>query len=137
MPPLTSANRKSTLWTPEEAAVVFVLGGPGVGKGTQCALLVKDYGFKHLSAGDLLRAEQNRPGSELAELIKKHIKEGVIVPMEITIQLLENAMKDVIDKEGKHKFLIDGTLRTALTLHILSEPLLKNGSTPSIQRSKL
>ena len=108
MPPLTSANRKSTLWTPENAAVVFVLGGPGVGKGTQCALLVKDYGFKHLSAGDLLRAEQNRPGSELAELIKKHIKDGVIVPMEITVQLLENAMRDTMDKEDKHKFLIDG-----------------------------
>ena len=38
--------------------VVFVLGGPGVGKGTQCSKLVQDFQFKHLSAGDLLRAEQ-------------------------------------------------------------------------------
>lgn len=46
--------------------VYFVLGGtattlkdigPGAGKGTQCANLVKTYGFVHLSAGDLLRAE--------------------------------------------------------------------------------
>jgi cytidylate kinase len=36
--------------------VVFVLGGPGAGKGTQCANLVRDYDFEHLSAGDLLRA---------------------------------------------------------------------------------
>lgn len=108
MPQLTSANRGSTLWTPEQAAVVFVLGGPGVGKGTQCAFLVKDYGFKHLSAGDLLRAEQHREGSELAGLIEKYIREGNIVPMEITIQLLENAMKDAMEKEGKHKFLVDG-----------------------------
>ena len=35
--------------------VVFVLGGPGVGKGTQCALLVEKFGLVHLSAGDLLR----------------------------------------------------------------------------------
>jgi len=34
-----------------------VLGGPGSGKGTQCAKLVEDYGFTHLSAGDLLRDE--------------------------------------------------------------------------------
>jgi len=31
--------------------------GPGAGKGTQCALLAKEFGFVHLSAGDLLRAE--------------------------------------------------------------------------------
>jgi hypothetical protein len=39
--------------------VIFVLGGPGSGKGTQCARIVRDYGFEHLSAGDLLRAEIN------------------------------------------------------------------------------
>ena len=40
--------------------VVFVLGGPGAGKGTQCALLVEEYGVVHLSAGDLLREERAR-----------------------------------------------------------------------------
>ena len=38
--------------------VVFA-GGPGSGKGTQCAKIVENFGFEHLSAGDLLRAEQN------------------------------------------------------------------------------
>ncbi len=38
-------------------------GGPGSGKGTQCAKIVDSYGFVHLSAGDLLRAEINS-GSE-------------------------------------------------------------------------
>lgn len=37
--------------------VLFVLGGPGSGKGTQCARIIKEYGFVHLSAGDLLREE--------------------------------------------------------------------------------
>lgn len=32
-------------------------GGPGSGKGTQCAKIVETFGFKHLSAGDLLRKE--------------------------------------------------------------------------------
>ena len=35
--------------------VIFVLGGPGAGKGTQCAKIVDNFGYVHLSAGDLLR----------------------------------------------------------------------------------
>lgn len=68
--------------------------------------MVKDYGFTHLSAGDLLRAEQDREGSEFGDMIKEHIKDGIIVPMEVTVQLLENAIGDV-DK-GRGRFLIDG-----------------------------
>ena len=41
-----------------EFRVVFVLGGPGSGKGTMCAKIVDKYGWVHLSAGDLLRAER-------------------------------------------------------------------------------
>ncbi len=35
--------------------IVFILGGPGAGKGTQCEIMIKNYGYKHLSTGDLLR----------------------------------------------------------------------------------
>ena len=65
----------------ERTVVVFVLGGPGAGKGTQCSRLVKDFGFDHLSAGDLLREERQRPNSPYGELINSYIKEGQIVPM--------------------------------------------------------
>jgi len=97
-------------FSPSNVTVLFVLGGPGAGKGTQCANLVRDYHFTHLSAGDLLRAEQDRKGSEFGELIKSYIKDGKIVPMEVTVQLLENAMTEVVDmnKDKKGKFLIDG-----------------------------
>ena len=90
--------------------VLFVLGGPGAGKGTQCARLVADYGFTHLSAGDLLRAEQDRPGSQFGQLIKDCIKNGDIVPMEVTVALLENAMTETLanNKTDKGRFLIDG-----------------------------
>ncbi|RVD81104.1 uncharacterized protein DFL_008981 [Arthrobotrys flagrans] len=96
------------IFDPKDIKVIFVLGGPGVGKGTQCAKLVKDYGFVHLSAGDLLREEQSREGTDYGELIKTYIREGKIVPMEVTIVLLENAMKRNIDQNKKSKFLIDG-----------------------------
>jgi len=105
---LPAPNREKPLYSPSEATVIFVLGGPGSGKGTQCAKLVKDFGFKHLSAGDLLREEQDRPGSEFGDLIKQYIKDGLIVPMEVTIQLLENAITDTIDKTKNRQFLIDG-----------------------------
>lgn len=90
-----------------EISVLFVLGGPGAGKGTQCAKLVEEKGFVHLSAGDLLRAEQARPGSKYGELIATYIREGKIVPQEVTIELLKLAITDEHSK-GATKFLIDG-----------------------------
>ena len=60
------------------------------------------------SAGDLLREEQIREGSEYKELIQSFIREGKIVPMEVTIALLEKAMQEAIANEGKKRFLIDG-----------------------------
>ncbi|CZR50834.1 probable uridine-monophosphate kinase (UMP-CMP kinase) [Phialocephala subalpina] len=107
---IAAPKKETPTFSPTKVTVLFVLGGPGAGKGTQCANLVRDYHFTHLSAGDLLRAEQERPGSEFGDLIKSYIKDGKIVPMEVTVQLLENAMNDVVtkDKDGKGKFLIDG-----------------------------
>ncbi len=78
--------------------------GPGSGKGTQCSKLVKEFGFQHLSAGDLLREERLRKDSPFGELINNYIKEGKIVPMEITISLLKEAML----KSAGNRFLIDG-----------------------------
>jgi len=40
--------------------VVFILGGPGAGKGTQCQKIVEEFSFVHLSAGELLREEKIR-----------------------------------------------------------------------------
>ncbi|KAJ8929562.1 hypothetical protein NQ314_017725 [Rhamnusium bicolor] len=95
------AIRKATKMQPK---IVFVLGGPGAGKGTQCQKIVENFGYVHLSAGDLLREERNKPGSEYGELIENYIREGKIVPVEITCSLLENA----INGSGKDKFLVDG-----------------------------
>ncbi|TYI85599.1 hypothetical protein E1A91_D04G007200v1 [Gossypium mustelinum] len=83
--------------------VVFVLGGPGSGKGTQCEKIVQDFGYTHLSAGDLLRAEKNS-GSENGIMIQNMMNEGKIVPSEVTIKLLQKAMLE----SGNDKFLIDG-----------------------------
>lgn len=83
--------------------IFFVLGGPGSGKGTQCKRIVDKYGYAHFSAGDLLRAEV-KSGSEQGEMIDEMIKEGKIVPGEITIELLKKAIEGS-DAPG---VLIDG-----------------------------
>jgi len=67
-------------------------------------------------AGDLLRAEQNREGSEFGQLIQNCIKEGSLVPVEVTVNLLKNAMAAALKekregdgwKDGKGRFLVDG-----------------------------
>jgi len=104
----TMAPSNQATFDPTEVTVIYVLGGPGAGKGTQCARLVTNYGFVHLSAGDLLRAEQNRQGSQYGQLIQTHIREGIVVPKEITIKLLKKAMHETITTQGSKLFLIDG-----------------------------
>jgi len=88
-----------------------VLGGPGSGKGTNCARIVENFGFVHLSAGDLLRAERES-GSALAEMINNFIREGKIVPAEVTVRLLKQAMAN----SGGKKFLVDGFPRDMMNL---------------------
>lgn len=92
--------------------VIFVLGGPGSGKGTQCSLLHENLGWAHLSAGDLLRAERNKTDSEVGALINSKIASGQIVPSEITVSLLEIGMKETYANTGATKFLIDGFPRS-------------------------
>jgi UMP-CMP kinase len=85
-----------------------VLGGPGSGKGTQCARIVEQYGFQHLSAGDLLR-EEVASGSKTGAMIDGIIKDGKLVPMEVTIGLLRAAMvRAAAAAHGARDFLIDG-----------------------------
>lgn len=90
----------------QKPRVVFVLGGPGAGKGTQCAHIVEDFGFVHLSAGDLLRDELKK-GGDTGNMIKKLIAEGAIVPVAVTLGLLKQAMQEH-QAQGRNLFLIDG-----------------------------
>jgi len=87
------------------AKVVFVVGGPGSGKGTQCDKIVEKYGYTHLSSGDLLREEvasQSRLGKELNKIMKA----GKLVPLEIVLDLIKEAMlKRMSSTKG---FLLDG-----------------------------
>ena len=53
---------------PWAGKVVVVAGPPCAGKGTQCGKMVEKYGYVHLSAGALLRAER-KSGSDVGGMI--------------------------------------------------------------------
>mmetsp|Transcript_10536 Transcript_10536/g.19116 ORF Transcript_10536/g.19116 Transcript_10536/m.19116 type:complete len:236 (+) Transcript_10536:98-805(+) len=95
-----------------QCQIVFVLGGPGAGKGTQCELVVEHYSeWTHLSAGDLLRAERKQGDnsrSALGDEINAKIAAGQLVPAEITVRCLKKAMLQAFERNGCTKFLIDG-----------------------------
>jgi len=91
--------------------VVFVLGGPGAGKGTMCELAECQLGWVHLSTGDLLRDELGAGGSSSA-LIESCVNEGKLVPNGIVVELLKNAMERITRTTGRRNFLLDGFPRS-------------------------
>ncbi|TQD97450.1 hypothetical protein C1H46_017029 [Malus baccata] len=104
-----SFSSESQVPTPSKVApfITFVLGGPGSGKGTQCAKIVEEFGFTHISAGDLLRREI-ASNSAYGSVILSTIREGKIVPSQVTVQLIRKEM----ESSDNDKFLIDGFPRS-------------------------
>ena len=82
---------------PPGTKIIFVLGGPGSGKGTQCERIVAKYKLKHLSAGDLLRAEV-KSGSPTGQELESVMKEGKLVPKEVS----QDAHLHHVNLPGRH-----------------------------------
>ncbi len=70
------------------ASQLVFLGAPGSGKGTQASRLVKEKGYKHISTGDLLRAEIAK-GSALGKKVEGILKEGRLVDDGVVLELLK------------------------------------------------
>ena len=66
---------------------IVLLGPQGAGKGTQAQRISRETGAKHISTGDLVRAEI-KSGSELGQTIKDYNNRGDLVPDEIIIQMM-------------------------------------------------
>lgn len=94
-----------------ESNVIFVLGGPGTGKGTMCELAETQLGWAHLSTGELLR-EVQQGGGPRAAVIDECLEAGQLVPNEIVVTLLQQAMERIIRTTGKNNFLLDGFPRS-------------------------
>ena len=87
--------------------VVFVLGGPGAGKGTMCELAESQLGWTHLSTGDLLRAEKETD-SPAAGQIKELMAAGKLAPDALMVDLMSREMEKITRTTGRTNFLLDG-----------------------------
>jgi len=87
---------------------VILLGPPGSGKGTIAARLKTDFGFNHVSTGQLLRG-QVASGSDLGVRVKTFLERGELVPDEIVLDLIGRWMESTGLECG---FMSDGFPRT-------------------------
>lgn len=103
---------------------IVLFGPPGAGKGTQSERLIDQYGLKHLSTGDIFRA--NIKGeTELGKLAKSYIDQGALVPDEVTINMLKAELEKAPEAKG---FIFDGFPRTTPQAEAL-DTLLESMST--------
>ncbi len=101
----------------------ILFGPPGAGKGTHASAIAEKYNLKHISTGELLRAEI-AAGSELGKEAKKLIDAGSLVPDTVVEGMIENAFDTIKGVDG---FLLDGFPRNLAQANDLNEILAKRG----------
>lgn len=95
-------------------------GPPGAGKGTIALLLSEKLNLKHLSTGEMLRAEIQSKSS-LGLQVKKIVESGVLVSDEIVAKIVESSLKKIKD----NGFILDGFPRNLKQAIMLDEILFK------------
>lgn len=105
---------------------LIFIGAPGSGKGTQASKLVADKGFKHISTGDLLRAEIAKK-SALGIEVKQVMDEGRLVSDDLVIRLLQ-ANIDL----GASQYIFDGYPRNLAQAQTLDKEVLKGHPAASV-----
>lgn len=103
---------------------IVIFGAPGSGKGTQSDLLVQKYGFKHISTGDVLRAEIKK-GSELGNTAKGYIDNGQLIPDDLMVNILASVYDSLCPCEG---VIFDGFPRTIPQAEALKQMLADRGT---------
>lgn len=101
--------------------VIVMLGAPLAGKGTQARLLSQSLGVPTLSTGDLFRAEA-ASGSDLGQRMKSYMDQGLLIPNELTTELLKTTLQKPLYEKG---VLLDGYPRAISHLEILQGILLE------------
>ena len=103
---------------------IIMLGAPGAGKGTQAKKIAAKYGIPHISTGDIFRANIKN-GTELGNKAKTYMDQGLLVPDELTCDLVVDRIQQDDAREG---YVLDGFPRTIPQAECLTEALNKLGS---------
>lgn len=102
---------------------IIMLGAPGAGKGTQAKRIAEKYSIPHISTGDIFRANIKN-GTELGKKAKEYMDQGLLVPDELTCDLV---MDRIQQDDCKNGFVLDGFPRTIPQAEALDEALNKIG----------
>ena len=102
---------------------LVLLGAPGAGKGTQAAIISLEFGLAHIASGDLFRQSVEK-GTELGKSVKAYMDKGVLVPDEVTIQLISERLNEPDCKPG---CVFDGFPRTVEQAKALDKMLAGRG----------
>lgn len=101
---------------------LILIGPPGVGKGTQAALLKSRMNVRPLSSGEIFRAEIDAE-TDLGRLAKRYIQHGELVPNGVTIEMMAKRLR--ADDIRKFGFVLDGFPRTVKQAEALDELLFE------------
>lgn len=104
---------------------IIMLGAPGAGKGTQAKKIADRYQIPHISTGDIFRANI-KEGTELGRKAKSYMDQGLLVPDELTLELIMDRFKNPDCVNG---YVLDGFPRTIPQAEALTNALEKNGET--------
>ena len=102
---------------------IIMLGAPGAGKGTQAKQIAAKYSIPHISTGDIFRANIKN-GTELGRKAKEYMDQGLLVPDELTCDLV---MDRIAQDDAKNGFVLDGFPRTIPQAEALDAALTKIG----------
>ncbi len=103
---------------------VILLGPPGAGKGTQAAGIIDRYHIPHISTGDIFR-KNIKEGTELGKKAKEYMDQGLLVPDDLVVAIVEDRLKE---EDCKNGFLLDGFPRTVYQAEALDKVLDKMNS---------
>lgn len=95
---------------------LIFLGPPGAGKGTMAALLNDKLGIPQISTGDMLR-QNIACETDLGLKAKSFIEQGLLVPDEVVIGMVEERLKS---EDCRYGFMLDGFPRTVAQAEALS-----------------
>lgn len=102
---------------------IIMLGAPGAGKGTQAKKIAEKYAIPHISTGDIFRSNIKN-GTELGKKAKEYMDKGLLVPDELTCDLVVDR---IAQDDAKNGYVLDGFPRTIPQAEALTEALKKRG----------